>query len=294
MFNATSTVPHFYEIRIENTNSCGYKCVMCPRDKQTRQIGFMSLEDFELLLSRFENFSGSVHLHGFGESLLDRKLPEKIALLGQKHPKARAKIISTLGVKVKDDYFDKLLSFGMKEMMISLYGFTQEAYKKVHGFDGFERVKKNLELLSLAKEKYPDTYIVIKVPGEGPAGALQLAKPDGMREFINWAEEKNFEVGYWPYVHNYGDGRNYNKPKDEKLCPVINGLRKNILHVTWDLKVIPCCFDFNASIPFGNLREQSLEEIFSSPEYLQFVLAHQSFELSDYPVCQNCEKLDVE
>ena len=76
------------------------------------------------------------------------------------------------------------------------------------------------------------------------------------------------------------------------MCSVISGKRENILNITWDLNVIPCCYDFNATIPFGNLRKQSLEEIFSSSEYLTFVFAHRTDNLAAYPVCQNCEKSD--
>ena len=107
-----------------------------------------------------------------------------------------------------------------------------------------------------------------------------------------WVKGLGFELHEWAYVHNYSSGRSYNQPNQERMCPVIDGKRKNILNITWDLNVIPCCFDFNATIRFGNLRNQTLEEIFLSPEYLSFVIAHKSNELSAYSVCQNCEKHD--
>ena len=83
-----NVIPHFEQIRIENTNRCGYKCVMCPRDKHTRKQGLMPTKDFELVLDHIGSFEGELHLHGFGEALLDKNLPDKVRLAKKKMPKA--------------------------------------------------------------------------------------------------------------------------------------------------------------------------------------------------------------
>lgn len=283
----------FKEIRIENTNACGYHCAMCPREKQTRAIGYMSMEDFEIVLDRVGSFEGFFHLHGFGEPLLDRKLIEKMARIQQKFPHSKRVIYTTLGVRVKPDFFLNLVEAGLTHLCISFYGFNREDYQKIHGFDGFERAKENLVLLSEAIRRVPSFDVaVIKVPRSEMSTPLPVYEPPEKQAFLLWVKELGYLVNEWGYVHNYSDGRDYNAPNVETLCPVIAGNRKQILNITWDLSVIPCCFDYNATIRFGNLRDHSLEEIFSSPEYLSFVLAHTSNQLDGYQVCQGCEKLD--
>ena len=79
-------VPIFKEIHIENTNSCGYKCAMCPRESHTRQVGFMTVDDFSVVMERVRGVRWTdereiFHLHGFGEPLLDRQMVTKIELL---------------------------------------------------------------------------------------------------------------------------------------------------------------------------------------------------------------------
>lgn len=292
-------VPFFEEIHIENTNSCGYKCRMCPRESQTRQIGFMSLEDFSFVLERIQpvqwigSHQGVFHLHGFGEPLLDRRLIQKIEVLQKKYPSSSSLIFSTLGVSVKEDYFVKLLEAGLSTMIISLYGFIADDYKKIHGYDGLECVKQNLQSLSRAMQLFPNLFrAIIKIPGHALTSSLPVAEPPEKITFCQWAKELGFNLANWNYVHNYSSGRHYNMPNTERMCPVVNGKRKNILNITWDLNVIPCCYDFNATIQFGNLRQQSLEEIFLGPEYLAFIIAHQSADLAAYRICQNCEKND--
>lgn len=285
------SLPLFKEIHIENTNSCGYKCTMCPRESQTRKIGFMPLDDFSLILERIGSFEGIFHLHGFGEPLLDRILIPKIERLKKYSPTSTSFIFSTLGVRVHEDYFKKLIDAGLDEITVSLYGFTEESYKKIHGYDGLKLVKRNLELLGKAMQG-TSFKGVIKIPAPKIALSLPTEQPSEGEAFGQFALDLGFEVRLWGYVHNYSSGRHYNAPNAEKLCPVIQGKRNKILNITWDLNVIPCCYDFNSTIPFGNLREQTLEEIFTSPEYLKFNIAHLTGQLEAYPICQNCEKND--
>src|SRR5437762_1537128 len=88
----------FEQIRIENTAHCSYHCFFCPREKLTREKGFMPVEDFELVLSRIGDHNGRVDLHGFGEPLLDRFLTKKVHILKKKWPNAVPSIYTTLGV----------------------------------------------------------------------------------------------------------------------------------------------------------------------------------------------------
>ncbi len=286
-------MPQFLEVHIENTNSCRYRCVMCPRDQHTRALGYMSIEDFTLTLQRLGSFDGHFHLHGFGEPLLDRKLAQKVKILKTHFPNSKAHIFSTLGVRLQEDTFNQLADAGLDSIGVSLYGYTPQSYQAVHGYDGFALVKKNLQALSIAMQR-PQSHLhtTIKLASDNIASTLPIASLDKQPAFTDWLQGLGFSILPWGYVHNYGDGRTYNAPNPDKLCPVLNGMRKYILNITWDLNVIPCCYDFNASIIFGNLRTQTLEEIFDSPEYLRFCLAHFTKDLSSYPVCQNCEKND--
>ena len=293
-------IPSFQEIHIEGTNACRYKCFMCPREELTRSIGHMPLEDFSLILERVGPFEGIVHLHGFGESLLDRAFLSKIEQLKQRNPKACAVVFSTLGVRLQETFFFKMIEAGLDKLAISLYGFSEESYTRVHGFNGLALVKHNLETLARAMQTSNNKSFsaYIKVPGESVSSALPLASSKKVdktekAEFCHWAEGLGFTIREWSYLHNYGDGRSYNPP-GERMCPVIQGKRKHILNVAWNLDILPCAYDFNGAIRFGNLKTHSLEEIFSSPEYFSFLLAHTTKDLSSYKICQSCEKTDYE
>ena len=63
-------------------------------------------------------------------------------------------------------------------------------------------------------------------------------------------------------LHNYGDGRSYNPP-GHQACLSFGDIVNVFSRLPGTFRVIPCCFDFDASIPWGNLGTQTLAEIFT-------------------------------
>jgi radical SAM protein with 4Fe4S-binding SPASM domain len=288
---------HFIEYRIENTNACGYRCNMCPREKQTRKIGFMTYDDFKKIIDQIPPEQKLfIHLHGFGEPLLDKSLIQKLQLVSQ-YPNLTSIIFTTLGVPLTDQFLEEFVDSGINVMAISLYGIEEDTYKNVHGVNKITLVKSNLEKLGqiCIKKKSPLVRMLRIRSTTKDQKFVKLGFSSDNHENMLLFKEKMACLGYqfqeldnW---HNYGNGRNYNEQNDN-LCPVAFGLRGKILNVTWDLDVIPCCYDFDAKMKFGNLKEQTIEEIFSSQAYQDFLTAHVTNNLSLYPQCLNCDKRD--
>ena len=57
--------------------------------------------------------------------------------------------------------------------------------------------------------------------------------------------------------------------------------------ITWDGKVVPCCFDKDASHPMGSLAEQDFDTIWKGTAYQQFRGALLRSR-SEIDICQNC------
>ncbi|WDE05709.1 radical SAM protein [Thalassomonas viridans] len=293
MKEITTKIPadDFEEIRIENTNHCGYKCFFCPREELTRDKGYMSVEQLELIVERIGPYQGKVDLHGFGEPLLDKSLAEKARVIKNRWPEASSRIISTLGVPLSDAMIDDIARSGLDTIEVSLYGVDEESYKTAHGVNKFERVKKNIERimtrvralgsdLQLVIREFP-THDEVTQPGYVESKKQTLAQ---------WLHEQGVKVFRQNVIHNYGGGRAYNKPETKGVCSVAWGFRKRILQITWDLDVIPCCFDSNSTIKFGNLKDKSLAAIFAGEEYKRFIQAHIDNDIAEYEVCVKCER----
>ena len=62
----------FNRIYIEITNICNLKCSFCPIT--TRKKEFMSVSDFEVVLSKIKNYTKHIYLHVKGEPLMHPNL----------------------------------------------------------------------------------------------------------------------------------------------------------------------------------------------------------------------------
>lgn len=281
----------FSEIRIENTTHCGYKCFFCPRESLTRRQGFMSVEDFGLAIHRVGRHDTTVDLHGYGEPLLDQALIPKVELLTKHWPKCRPRIISSLGVPLSRTYFAELIKAGIQEVEVSFYGFTPESYEASHGSDMFSVARRNLEALCIARDAFnPALDITLRLFPVHSAVLQPLWGAQQRVRFTQWLLSLGITRLRTRDLHNFGAGRKYNPPGSASLCSIVWGYRRRILQITWDLNVIPCCFDFNAEIVFGNLRDSSLAEIFTGSTYRKFIRDHTEGRLDEYKPCANCEK----
>jgi radical SAM protein with 4Fe4S-binding SPASM domain len=251
----------------------------------------MPLADLELVLDRVGEHSGVVDLHGFGEPLLDKLLVDKVSLIAARWPRAEPRFYSTLGVKVPVDYFARLIEAGLKYVEVSFYGFDADSYREAHGSGCYEVARQNLINLAAARQASGESLqVVVRAFPQHETVKQPGATAARMEEFRRWLDSLKIVVLRERDLHNYGSGRSYNSAGEREPCSVVWGFRKRVLQVTWDLHVIPCCFDFNAEIKLGNLRTQSLAELFDSPRYQKFIQSHIDDQLDDYPVCKACER----
>jgi hypothetical protein len=60
------------------------------------------------------------------------------------------------------------------------------------------------------------------------------------------------------------------------------------LNIRWNLNVVPCCYFNGYEFSFGNLREASVDQIFSSEIFQNFYKKHWEIRLEGIPVCNIC------
>lgn len=287
-------IPKLSQIRIETSNKCGYRCFMCPRLKLTRSVGTMPIGDLETLLDRFDyiKYECDMHLHGYGEALLCDDLPERVKLITSRKPNFTPYIFTTLGYAKGADWFEALLRGGLRKILISCYGYDPSTYKAVHGVDRFQTVKENLRLLTSLKRRYPSVKLLVQLDGFGeayPSGTnpndLQKLRDNFNRYLLDLGiPEKNIGC---QTLHNFGDGfDSLGRSASAIPCSICWGHRRSHLSVLWNMDVVPCAYDYNGDFVWGNLKEQSIEEIFAGEKRNGFIREL----LEDHPpkMCYNC------
>lgn len=47
-------------------------------------------------------------------------------------------------------------------------------------------------------------------------------------------------------------------------------MRRSIMQVLWDGRVVPCCYDFDGKIVLGDLRRESVAKVWNGEKYERF------------------------
>jgi len=273
-------------LMIENTNHCNAECVMCPRDTLSRKRGFMSLELFEKIIKEASRESRKpvTHLHGFGEPLLDKLLPEKIRL-AKKYGITRTYIVSNAS-RLLPETSRKIIGAGLDRMKISFYGTDETSYNSTMKRLDFKVTVQNIkDFLRIRKE----------MKSRAPRLILQYLPNE-----TNRAKVADFKALWGPLIdrhagdclnvatlHNYGGGRAYNVlgKKIKSVCY----FPWTSMSVLWDGRVVTCCMDSNGVQVLGDLNTQTIQEVWNGPSLSRVRKDVGNLEYGNYPVCMSCD-----
>ena len=153
-------------IQIETTSKCNSNCVMCPRSKTPpkRKRSNMGNSLKKKILSELINHRDHIRRvipQGYGEPLLDIKLPEFIKKL--KDIGIKEVFISTNGSALTKDMAKKILDSGIDQVDFSVDGITEKTYNSIRKGLKFSTVVKNIEqFIQIRNQKQSHTSIRLR------------------------------------------------------------------------------------------------------------------------------------
>ncbi len=140
---------------IETTNRCNLRCKGCILYRGSWEPDRdMSLTEIMRVTDQLPDVE-QVYLHGIGEPLLNRELPDII-----RHLKSRNvhTLFNSNGILLNDQQRQELVTAGLDELRISLDAASTGAYQKIRGSDRFEQIVENLKSLRLLQNQHRVTY----------------------------------------------------------------------------------------------------------------------------------------
>ena len=283
---------------IELTNRCPMKCVMCPRTKNmTRPQGFMEYELYkraidELVSNNREYIDNRlVWLHHFGESLLHPRFGDCIAYASSKGVRAA---LSINPIMLKDDVIDELLKSKPYLLCMSLDGHDNESFYRIRGVKRSYIVSHDRLIAFLGRKVKSNSRIQVMV---------------SMIDFDMNEESIKAQESYWKNVAGVDQFLCKDFSTWDGAAGDINALARDgrsvgavdasavactlpweVMTVTWNGDVVPCCYDYDAKIVLGNMSRQSLSEIWNG-EKLQSIRKEFIANRVTNPLCKKCEKL---
>ena len=263
-------------LSIELTNRCNLQCPECPSGsgKLTRQRGFMEIEFFKHLMKELKPYLYYTNLYFQGEPMLH---PGFLAFLNESRNIFTT--VSTNGHFLSEENADNIVKSGLGRLIISLDGFTRDTYSSYRINGDVGTVMEGIRNVSEAKRRNHSSMkfeiqVLLNKANESEipeirrlalkAGAtlvlksMQLTDNDTMNSWL--PADENFRR------YRLKNGSYLIKSKLPRRCarlwfnPVI----------TWDGKVIPCCFDKDAQYIMGDLKKDSIRNIWHGQKFKNF------------------------
>jgi radical SAM protein with 4Fe4S-binding SPASM domain len=188
---------------------------------------------------------------------------------------------------------------GLDRLIVSIDGTTQESYESYRIGGSLNKVLEGTDNVLMArrqlKRKTPHVIFQFLVTGQNEHQIPQvyrLGKSMGVDQVVlKTAQIYDYEHGS-PLIPSQQRYSRYRQKADGSW--VIKSSLKDhcwkMWHscvVTWDGRVVPCCFDKDAHFVLGDLRKQSFSQVWYGDEYRRFrasLLASRA----DIEMCRNC------
>lgn len=277
------------EVLIENTNMCNARCVMCPRDRHTRPQGIMSMALYEKLISEIEKYKDvarRVHLHNYGEPLLDKDLALKIRLA--KEAGIQQVYFVTNASLMTEEKAREFIAAGLDEFKISFYGTNPETYNNTMiGLD-FEKTMSNIKAFFRVRKalnaRHPRVLLQYL-----PQPHNRKLTEDFVAIFDDMIDKTLGDSISIFNLHNFGGGRSYSG-ESSSVCTICDYPWRTMV-VLHDGRVVPCCLDYNGKQVIGDVNVASIADIWNGTTYRQMREAFKRLNYAKYPVCLKCEHI---
>jgi radical SAM protein with 4Fe4S-binding SPASM domain len=205
-------------------------------------------------------------------------------------------VVSTNGHFLSAGNSEKLVASGLKKLIVSLDGMDQESYSRYRKSGDLNRVISGIRNVAEARNKSRSSmsleiqFLVNRNNEYQIADAERFAKEVGARLKLKSMQViNNHDIEKWlPSANRF---RRYKKK--ENMFKIKNSLPNRCMRLwlnpvfTWDGKVLPCCYDKDASFIMGDLNKESFRSIWNSRLYKEFrrqiLTGRESIE-----ICRNC------
>lgn len=285
-------------ISIEPTTSCNLRCPECPSGLRsfTRPTGMLKKELYESIIDQLEPSLSYLIFYFQGEPYLHPALLDMVTYASSKKIYTAT---STNAHYLNDEAAKKTVESGLDRLIISIDGTTQETYQsyRIGGkldkvIEGTKNIVKWKKQLRSATPHIIFQFLVVGPNEHQIQDVKKLAAELGVDEVkLKTAQIYDFENGSDLIPQNQKYSR-YQK-LDNGTYAIKNGLADHcwkMWHscvITWDGKVVPCCFDKDAHYVLGDLTKDSFKEIWEGKAYNEFrqSLFHSR---SQIEMCRNC------
>jgi len=287
-------------LSIEPTTSCNLGCPECPSGLKefTRKIGNLSMSLNKKIIDELSENLTYVNYYFQGEPFINKNFFDFVQYATSKKIFCST---STNGHFLNDKNCKKTIDSGLKRLIISIDGNSQETYEIYRKKGNYNKVIEGTKNILRWKKKLNSQYpyiifqfLVVRTNEHLIEEMKILANEIGV-------DELRFKTAQ---LYNYEDGNelipdNENYSRYVKLKNGKYKIKNKFYNHCWRMwssavvtskgGVVPCCFDKDARHTLGNLENDSFKKVWFSNYYNNF--RKQIFlDRKEIEICRNCSE----
>ena len=262
----------------------------------TRPTGMLRRELFESVIDQLAPTLSYLTFYFQGEPYLN---PRFLDMVRYASDKGIYTSTSTNAHFLNDDQAKSTVLSSLDRLTISIDGTTQDTYQSYRIGGSLDKVKEGTQLLLYWKKKLKSKtphlifqFLVVKANEHQIPEVYNLASEMGVDQVVlKTAQIYDYEKGSDLIPTNEKYSR-YRRNENGQFA-IKNNLENHcwkMWHscvITWDGKVVPCCFDKDAKYMLGDLTRNSFSDIWNGELYKQF-RASLLRSRSEIEICKNC------
>ncbi len=289
-----------FSLSIEPTTACNLGCPECPSGlkKFTRPTGKMDLLFHRAVLKSVGKQVFYINYYFQGEPFLH---PQFLDLIKEAKKQKIYTSTSTNAHFIDQVKADEIVHSGLDRLIISIDGMTQETYENYRVNGKLSKVIEATKCLIASKNKLKSStphlifqFLAVRQNEHEVPAVFKLAKEIGIEEVrIKTAQLYDYKNGNTLMPENDEFSRYKLTPNGTYVLKYKTGNHcwrmwsSSVL--TWDGKVVPCCFDKDAQHVLGSLIEKDFDLIWKSEKYHSFRRAILN-NRNGIEICQNCSE----
>lgn len=283
---------------IEPTTACNLGCPECPSGlKQfSRPTGNLKSDFFRKVIDESRKHLSYLTFYFQGEPYINPSFLEMVKYASDRKIYTAT---STNAHFITPEVARKTVASGLNRLIVSLDGTTQDVYEqyRVHGtlskvLEGTRNILEAKKQMNSSTPLVVFQFLVVRPNEHQIEDVKKLGEAMGVDQVVfKTAQMYNYENGN-PLIPTIDKYSRYRKGADGKYR-IKNKLLNQCWRmwqgcvVTWDGLVVPCCFDKDATHRMGDLKRDSLSEVWNGPTYENFRRAILRSR-SEIDICTNC------
>lgn len=270
-------------VTLELTNQCNLSCVMCPRKYMKGPKGYLSFSLFKKVIDEISDHKGISLVPFFrGESLFHPDCLKMLAYI--KKSGVRPIQFTTNATLMTNEVARSIIDLELDFVSFSVDSIDPETYAKIRKGADFDAALKNIEFFCDLKNK-----MELEKPEIQVSVVKTESTSDGIKNFVRfWKDRADRVRVYEEHSQNgrFGSLNHNTKETSEDRQPCYKPFNDMVIY--WNGLVALCNHDWDRANPLGDVKLNTIDEIWHSDAYKRARDAHLG-EGELEKLCQACD-----